>query len=183
MKAAIFDVDNTITTRDTFFLFFRFLFARKPLRVIRAYRLPYSFLLTRVFRRDRILVKEDVMRLLEGLADNEIKNLCEIFVNQLVVKTISAGARQAIAEHQKNGYKIILISASPEIYLMPLSKILKVDYFLGTKSKINDKHTVTLGAHCYGPEKCQRLQQLLLAVKCFLLEPFYFLVRLSISVW
>lgn len=161
MKAAIFDVDNTITTRDTFFLFFWYIVSQKPFRFFRAYRLPFSLLRTRVFGANRLLVKEDVFRLLHGLPENEVKEICLNFVRQVATKYISSRAIKAMEHHQKEGYKIILLSASPEMYLMHLSKFLKADYYIGTKVEVKNGNQYAVGTHCYGPEKMKRLQQFL----------------------
>lgn len=161
MKAAIFDVDNTITTRDTFFLFFKFIISKKPLHIFKAYRLPISLLLTRFFGADRILVKKDVIKLLKGYSEKEINKFGESFARLIVDKFTSSKAMQAIEQHKKNGFKIILISASPEIYIKPFSELLMVDHFLCTKCEFENNQTSILGKHCYGEEKCHRLSQLL----------------------
>lgn len=159
MKAAIFDVDNTITTRDTFFLFFWYILSQMPFRIFRAYRLPFSLLKTRVFGANRLLVKEDVFRLLNGLPEAEVQELCVNFVRQVATKYISPRAIKVMEHHQKEGYKIILLSASPEVYLIYLSRFLQADYCIGTKIEFKDNQKIGLGTHCYGPEKLKRLNQ------------------------
>lgn len=159
MKAAIFDVDNTITTRDTFLLFFLFILSQKPFRIFKAYRLPISLLRTRVFGANRLLVKEDVFRLLNGLPEKEVTELCLNFVRQSATKYISARAVKAMEHHQREGFKIILLSASPEIYLNHLCKFLSADFYIGTKVEVKNGNTFALGSHCYGAEKLKRLNQ------------------------
>lgn len=159
VKAAIFDVDNTITTRDTFLLFYLYLLKRNPFRIFKSYRLPFSYLQTRLFGANRILVKEDVFRLLNGMQEKDVKDLCLTFVRQVATKYISARAIKAMEHHQKEGFKIILLSASPEIYLTYLCKFLNADFSIGTKVEVKNGNNFVLGSHCYGAEKLKRLNQ------------------------
>ena len=165
VKAAIFDVDNTITTRDTFLLFFLFILKQNPFRIFRAYRLPVSLLKTRFFGANRILVKQDVFRLLQGMPEDKVEELCFAFIKQVVTKHISARAVKAMEHHQKEGYQIILLSASPENYLVPLCKFLGADYCIGTRIEIKNGKPLVLGTHCYGEEKVKRLNQFIVEKK------------------
>lgn len=161
MKAAIFDVDNTITTRDTFFVFFRYILAKKPIRILQIFHILYGLIKTRVFGADRILVKKNVIKLLKDDTEESIRETCEVFVKEVLTKYISEKAKNAIQEHKKNGYKIILISASPEIYIKVIGEYLSVDFALGTRCEFKNNEISIIGKHCYGAEKCQRLQEFL----------------------
>lgn len=161
MKAAIFDVDNTITTRDTFFIFFRYIIAKKPIRIFQIFHIFYGLIKTRIFGADRILVKKNVIKLLKNDTEESIRETCQVFVRQELKKFISEKAKIAIQNHKNDGYKIILISASPEIYINLIGEYLAVDYSLGTRCEFKNNEITIIGKHCYGAEKCQRLSEFL----------------------
>lgn len=158
MKVAFFDVDNTITSKDTFFKFALFLFFRFPWRIFRVYRVFFYYLITRVFGFDRILVKCEIIKILNGLDSHMVEQVIEEFVVKRVQPILHAKALQKIAQLKKEGYQIFLCSASLELYLSKLGEILQVGV-IATKTKQMENGKFQLGAHCYQEGKWKRIEE------------------------
>lgn len=159
VKAAIFDIDKTITTTDTFFLFFKFLLKRfRPYIYL---KLGYYFFETRVFKTDRVRVKATVLELLKGFDENQIKDLCCSFVESKFKNVISVKAHESIKQFREEGFRVILISASLDVYLKHISSCLDYDDLICTRTKIISSGVKIDGKNCYGEEKIVRLNEFL----------------------
>ncbi|PCJ52253.1 MAG: HAD-IB family hydrolase [Planctomycetota bacterium] len=159
VKAAIFDIDKTITTKDTFYLFFKFL----PIgfRPFTYSKLIYLFIKTRLFKTDRIVVKKTVLELLNGLDEIQSRELCIAFVKSILQDVISNEAIEVLSKYRSKGYKILLISASLEVYLKHLDVYLDYDELICTKTKVVSSKNFIDGKNCYSDEKVVRLNDYL----------------------
>jgi phosphatidylglycerophosphatase C len=66
--------------------------------------------------------------------------------------------------HQAEGHRVVIVSASPALYLEPLGRRLGLDAVLATGLVAGDDGRFTgelLGANCRGPEKARRLRSYL----------------------
>jgi len=159
---AAFDFDGTITTRDTFVPFLFLAFGK--LATYRAFaRLFWEALLvlTRCSSRDRF--KEKIVR--ELFTGESVERLTEVGcvhatrIRQLVRPL----ALERIMWHKSQGHRLILVSASLDLYLRPIYQELGFDDLLCTNlSKVDgifDGYLV--GMNCRGQEKVERLKILI----------------------
>ena len=67
----------------------------------------------------------------------------------------------AIKEFKSHGYKVYLISASPEFYVHEFYNIEGVDKVIGTRFKMDDGifTPIVIGENCKGHEKVKRLYE------------------------
>lgn len=114
-KLAIFDVDFTLTSKETLLQLFKF------------------------------LIKEDK------------KNL------KFLPRAAFSGIIDMMKKLKSEGYKIYLISASPEFYLNELYNIKEVDVIIGTRFSFNEGkfERKMVGENCKGEEKVRRLKEYL----------------------
>jgi len=64
--------------------------------------------------------------------------------------------------HLEQGHKAVLVSASPELYLLPVANKLGAAGVVGTRLEVDDRGKLTGhydGANCRGPEKARRLRE------------------------
>lgn len=159
---AVFDFDVTITTKDTFFPFLVCAFGR--LRVyLTCMRLVPDALRVAVGISDRDRFKERIVwALFKG---QSVEHLQEIANTHAVAieRLFRPAALRRISWHKGQGHRLVIVSASLDLYLTPVAKKLGFDDLLCTTLSRN--HFVfdgyLEGANCRGPEKVRRLTTLL----------------------
>ena len=152
---AAFDFDGTISKRDTFLPFLQRLCGAQ--RVFRA--LAKSAGRSRL---DRNAWKDGVLvHLLEGWRLDEVEAAGAEYAEFLHHDgRLRPEAVRRIEEHRRRGHAVVVVSASPEVYLAPLGGLLGTDAVLATRLEVTDDGVLTgrmLGANCRGPEKVARL--------------------------
>jgi HAD superfamily hydrolase (TIGR01490 family) len=114
---AVFDLDGTITRRDTFLPYLRGWLRRHPRRgwiwVMLAAVGRYAF-----GGRDRGRLKSDLIRRLMAAATvTEVAEWSHEFVEGLDDAMFCPGALEAIARHRSAGDRLVLLSASVDLYV------------------------------------------------------------------
>lgn len=163
-KLAIFDVDYTITKRETLAEFYLFMLKKNP-RYIKY--LPKSifssiFYVFKIY--DASKAKKTFIRFIDGIEENKMKEIVKEFYEKRLSKILYKDAIDTIKKMKIKGYKIYLISASAEFYLSEFYNIKEVDMVIGTRFiKENGLHrNQMLGENCKGEEKVKRLKEVLL---------------------
>ncbi len=116
-RLAVFDLDGTITRRDTFVGYLRGWLRRHPGRRRRwpAAMAALRFLLA---GRDRGRLKSDLLRTQMGGADRaEVDAWSADYVAGLGDGDLCPGALAAIARHRAAGDRLVLLSASVDLYV------------------------------------------------------------------
>ena len=125
---AIFDLDGTITRRDTLWPFISGYLLRHPQRW---WRLPLCLApLLRYFMsgRDRGALKGEVIRLtLGGLTRTELDPWAASFTRRLLGTGMYAEALTCIAAHRRAQAHMVLLSASPDLYVPTIATALGFD--------------------------------------------------------
>lgn len=137
---AIFDLDGTITRSDTLQHYLAgFLLRRRPARL---WRLPLCLLpLLRfcVDGADRGRLKSGVIRLLlGGLPRAELESWNRIFVPALLAGGVFAEALQQISARRAAGAHLVLLSASPDLYVPAIGAALGFDETICTELRWRD---------------------------------------------
>lgn len=162
-KLAIFDVDYTLTKKETLWEFFKFMMKKKPSLVL---HLPKSLVSAFLFAAgiyDAKTAKEHFIAFIDGIEEKQMQELVREFYDNRFVNIFYQDAIDTMKKLKAEGYKIILISASAEFYLNELYKIKEVDKILGTRFSLeNGRHTRFIeGENCKGEEKVRRLREYL----------------------
>lgn len=162
-KLAIFDVDFTLTRRETLIELYLFMLKSKP-SLIR--HIPKSikasfFYLFKVY--DLTKAKESFISFVDGIKEEDMKNIVKEFYEKRLSKILYKDAIDMIIKLKNEGYKIYLISASPEFYLKELYNIKEVDCVIGTKVNVKDGiiRSGFEGVNCKGEEKVKRLMEVI----------------------
>ena len=162
-KLAIFDVDYTITNKETLMEFYKFMI-KKDRRILR--HLPKNFIavlcyVLKIF--DARKAKEYFISFIDGIDNVKMQELVKEFYEEKLSKIFYKDAIDTLVKLKEQGFKIYLISASAEFYLKELYNIKEVDMVIGTKFKMeNNLHKRHIeGANCKGEEKVKRLFEVL----------------------
>lgn len=114
---AVFDLDGTITRHDTLFPFLWSCLWRRPWRLPRLLALP-PLTLGFLLHRDRGRFKGGVLRAtLGGLPRDYLEHCAAQFVPRVLQGGLFAEARRAIERHRLQGDKLLLMSASVDLYV------------------------------------------------------------------
>ena len=117
MALACFDLDGTITHRDTLFPLVMRLLARRPVRLLRLLGVAPALLRFAVDR-DRGALKQSLLRrTLRGIARAEIAAESTRFVTDTIARRCFADALAAIRRHRDAGHHLVLMSASVDFYV------------------------------------------------------------------
>ena len=163
MAIAVFDLDGTITRRDTLFpLVLRYL-ARRPWRLLRLL-LVVPALLRFVFDRDRGILKQALLRAtLRSATRHEIDALSQEFVRQKIARGCFGDALAAIRRHRDGGHYLVLMSASVDFYVPEFGRQLGFDHVISTEVRWDGERldgTLT-SPNRRGMEKAHCLRKLL----------------------
>jgi phosphatidylglycerophosphatase C len=161
---AVFDLDGTITRHDTLIPFVLSCLWRKPWRLPRLLLLPplaFAYLL----HRDRGRFKGALIRAtIGGLPRAWLEARAAGFVPRLLQRGLFAEALRAIDEHRARGDRLVLMSASIDLYVPLIGGALGFAQTICTQVRWNPDGTLDgrlATANCHGEEKRRCLQALI----------------------
>jgi HAD superfamily hydrolase (TIGR01490 family) len=136
---AFFDLDGTLVAGQTTLLLVKFL--RKQRIVSRTFLLGtglwflgYKAGLLKVTEKSR----QQGARVFAGRSVGEVDGLMELFTAEVLAPRFRPGATAALAEHQAEGDRVMVISAALEPVVKAVCRRLGVAEFVGTACEIED---------------------------------------------
>lgn len=137
---AVFDLDGTLTYRDTLVQFLASFLRRHPRRYLGLWRLPLVAIEYAAGHRDRGRLKAGVIGTVMRGADRAVVDDCaEAFVNSLLPRHRLRPAALAVLEaHRAAGDHLILLSASPDLYVPRIGHALGFERTLCTEMEWRD---------------------------------------------
>jgi len=116
-------------------------------------------------RRDQ--AKEALLvRLLAGRDVAALAPVAEAFADEVVASHLRPDTRARLEWHRDQGHELVIVSASPELYVVPLARRLGVDAVLATRLEVGADGRLSgrfAGRNCRGSEKPRRLREYLQA--------------------
>jgi HAD superfamily hydrolase (TIGR01490 family) len=114
---AVFDLDGTVTRRDTFLPYLRGWLMRHPRRGWRRAMLA-AFWRFATEGRDRGRLKSElIIRFMSGATEAEVAEWSREFADGLDDDKLCPGALEAIERHRRAGDRLVLLSASVDLYV------------------------------------------------------------------
>lgn len=162
-KLAIFDIDYTITKKETLMELFKYII-RNDIKNIRFLpRAIYCGVMYALKIYDEKKVKETFLKFIDGINEEDLSLLVKKFYNEKLKTILYEDALKMMKKLKEEGYEIYLISASPEFYIKEFYNIKEVDKIIGTKFRFNNGIFVRKmeGKNCKGKEKVRRLQEII----------------------
>lgn len=118
VRVAVFDLDGTITKRDTLIPYLAGWLRSHPGRALQLWRLPGALLRYALLGRDRGRLKTDLLRIAIGPAERaEVLAWSDTFVAGLRPPFLHEKALAAIRRHREAGDHLVLLSASVDLYV------------------------------------------------------------------
>lgn len=131
---ALFDLDGTLTRRDTLLPFLWGFVQRHPHRALGLWRLPFA--LASYWRdRDRGELKSRVIRMImRGERCGVLDAWADTYVDSLKPRNRFRPLALAVMEaHRAAGDRLVLLSASPDLYVMRIGRLLGFERTLCTE--------------------------------------------------
>jgi phosphatidylglycerophosphatase C len=163
LRLAIFDLDGTLTRRDTFAPFILRLLLRHPDRWWRMVLLLPPIAAWFAGRSNRGRLKGAIVHaLFAGLTRNEVNAWSDHYSQQVVAGGMFAEALLRFRAHQSAGDITVLLSASPDLYVPRIAAELGASEVHCTQLKWNGDRLDgrLIGENRRGAEKVKVLEQL-----------------------
>lgn len=155
---AAFDFDGTLTVRDMFMPFLARLTGRRAMSSILG---GAGAEMVRLGDRSRDTAKTIVLRrAMAGRSESEVLEAGRRYADHLLPR-LRADGLERVAWHRHHGHKVVLVSASLEVYLRPLAEQLGLDGVEAVKLTVIEGLLTgeMTGPNCRGPEKVVRLDR------------------------
>ena len=162
-KLAIFDIDYTITKKETLMELFKYTVKNKKTNIRFLPRAVYCGLMYLINVYDEKKVKVTFLKFIDKIKEEDLSALVKNFYNDRLKNILYKDAVDMMKKLKNEGYDIYLISASPEFYVKEFYAIKEVDKIIGTKFKFDNGvfSRKMDGENCKGQEKVKRLKSYL----------------------
>lgn len=164
-RYAVFDLDETITTRGTWGRFVSQSIRRKPLKLIGLWaRAVVAQIVYKVGSQERISVKLGMLRWsLSGQSRAKLEALANAFADEEIRSGLRPGAVREIEARRAAGDRIIIASAGADLIVEAIADRLNIETVVSTKlAWKNDICARHFGSeNCYGPGKLTMLKKCL----------------------
>lgn len=157
---AIFDLDGTITLKDTYVPFLFSILKTYPSRLFRTAGLPFAVILYKIKLKDNSWLKETFLNaIMSGLTLQQVQSSRDKFLDKLLQDGVHKDAIQAISVHREGKHQLVMATASFDFYTEELGQRLGFEKVICTRSGWNrEQLSGNLdGNNCYGLEKLAQL--------------------------
>ena len=125
---AIFDLDGTLTRGDTYLAFLSYMLRKDPLRVRYCLGLPYQVAMFKLGRLSNDALKAAFLcAILKGATREEIERHSVPFAEKCARRMIKPAALKRIDWHRARRHRLILASASVDLYVPLIAALLGFD--------------------------------------------------------
>ena len=165
LEAAFFDLDKTVIAKASMVAFGRPFYhgglinRRTALRALYG-ELVYLHLGASEQKLNRI--RESVLRLIKGWHRDRVCEIVAEAIVGIVEPIIFAEAADLIDWHHEQGRLVVIVSASPDEIVTPLSSFLGADECIASKARVDDegRYTGTMQFYAFGPFKAEAMDAL-----------------------
>ncbi len=155
---AFFDFDGTITSKDTLAEILKFQKGKL------AYYFGLLILSPVIIAYKLKLIKNDTAKQIlmiyffKGTSIEKFNLMCEKFTVEVLPHLFRESALQEIRRHLQNDTKVVIVSSSPENWIMPWCAQYNLEC-IATKLEVKDGKITgkILGENCYGNEKVKSI--------------------------
>ena len=136
---AIFDLDGTLTKKDTYLAYLISTALRNPIRIFRYFFLPVATVFYAVGIKNNTWLKTTYLSsVFGGYGRQKINQLNEQFIQRILRKGLTQKGKEQLAFHQQNKHRVILLSASLDFYVQPLGNALGIGEVIATQAQWKD---------------------------------------------
>ena len=161
-RVVVLDLDGTITRKDTFIPFLVGYFIRRPRLRPELISLPMSVFLYAIRRLEAGVLKERLCQaFLGGAPVDSVFAWAKAYAKRIVARGCRPFMLARIEKFKRQGARLILLSASPSVYVREIARELGILEVISTEMEIGKERFSgrMVGENCKGIEKLRRLQK------------------------
>ena len=156
---AFFDFDDTLAKGDSIFPFLLYCIKRGYAPKSRLFKAAAGFLRWKLQPSSGRAVKEMTLSFIKGHTVEEMDSLARDFFRDVQQKFFFEDAAPELFSLRERGIKIVVVSASSDLYMKVLPEFLPVDAVISTVCETqNGCYTGRIGKNCKGEEKVRRIR-------------------------
>lgn len=155
---AFFDFDDTLARGDSIFPYLLYCIRRGFAPRRQLFRAALGFLRWKLQPSSGRAVKEYTLSYIKGRTVEEMDALARDFFRDVQQKAFFEDAAPELFRLRQQGMKIVIVSASSDLYMRVLPEFLPVDAVISTVCETeNGRYTGRIGKNCKGEEKVSRI--------------------------
>lgn len=159
---ALFDFDGTITRKDSLLEFIKFASGKARLYTAMAIYAPLILYFKYVKKDGEVAKRKVLAHLYAGMSETKLKLLGEEFATKVIPELLLPKAITELEKCKKQATRVVVISASLDIWLAPWAKGMDVELICTNMQFENGKFTGHFAtANCNGDEKVNRIKAVL----------------------
>jgi HAD superfamily hydrolase (TIGR01490 family) len=160
VRAAFFDMDNTLLTVDTGMSWTRFLYRRGELPKSMLAKAIYWSTLYKLAILDMDTVFTRLCTNLEGDSEAEMIAKAELWYGEHIAPFVAPAARVAVEHHRQAGDLVVLATGSTVYAATPVARGVGIDHVLSTRLEVQGgAFTGKPSALCFGQHKVTMAEQ------------------------
>ena len=165
MRAAFFDLDKTVIAKASIPAFGRPLYRGGLINrrlVARALVSQLIYVHLGASEQKLARVRESMLTLTKGWDRDRITEIVREALEETVEPIIYAEALDLIEAHRAAGHRVYLVSASPDVIVLPLAAHLGVDGAISSRPFVDEdgRYTGEMEFYAYGPFKAEAMREL-----------------------
>lgn len=154
MRAAFFDMDNTLLRVDTGMSWTKFLYKRGELPPKMVAKAVYWSTLYKLAILDMEAVFSKLCLDLRGDSEAEMIAKCDVWYRDHVEREIAPAARVAVEHHRRAGHLVVLATGSTCYAARPVARGANIDHVLSSELEVEGgAFTGRASALCFGHHK------------------------------
>jgi len=159
-KCAFFDFDNTLARGDSVVPFLLYAIRKGVAPRSQLLRAAWGYLI-QLGRPGKISrAKEHTFSFIKGMRLDTMNDLARDFFHEIITPRLYEDAITELWNLKSCGYKIVVVSASADVYMRLLPELLPVDAVLSTRCEVVDyAYTGKVDTNCKGEMKVERIKQ------------------------
>ena len=162
-QIAVFDLDVTLTRYDTYLPFLFGYLRRNPKRILPLSLLPFKLLAVWRWRNRRWVKQSFLTAFLGGEPKARLQQWAQLFADSIFAKAMRDPGLKRLRAHQDAGDRVVLASASFDIYVELIAKHLQIDEVIASNLRWDEQQNLAgiEGENCRHEEKLKRVKALL----------------------
>ena len=159
-KFAFFDFDDTLCRGDSILPYLLYSVRRGYGPWTQVFRALYGYVRWRLNPARATSAKDLTLSYIRGFSQEEMDGLARDFFRTRLVKRFLPAGRAELERLRAEGFRVVVVTASAEVYMRLLPEFLPVDDVIATRCPLDaeGRFTGEVGENCKGDEKPRRIQ-------------------------
>lgn len=155
---AFFDFDDTLAKGDSILPYLLFCIRRGYAPWTQVFKAAWGFIGWKLNPNRASVAKEATLSFIKGRSIAEMDELARAFFRDAQSRRFFKHGQDELQQLHAKGVKIVIVSASADVYMRVLPEFLPVDAVLSTTCEVKEgRYTGHVGANCKGDEKPRRI--------------------------